>query len=385
MNYTPLPLVLVACGLCIAGCRNRTTEGTPPPPPESRPLDARTAGPSTAAGDGATAPPTASGVEPAAPPAEFREAARFLPQGSVGDWVQSGSVTRSTGANLFQVIDGAAVAYERYGVRNFAKTDYRRPGTTLVTTVEVYEFAAPIGAFGRFSMMVSDGRDPASLQQQAVQRGGGGYQGTTQLTFWKGSVLVQISATDTSDEPNEQNLATAARAGLPRLAEAVEHLVPGQIAPPLSPLPADNMVWGGNTYLAEAVFGVEQTGAAWVGHYRSSDGKRYRLAIFTRTTVADAQAVLGRFRALGGRPVAGLGDEAVAATSPSAGEIVIARHGTHVFATADSGIQGQPSPTRDAKIAILRAAMTATIATLPADGTAPAAPPPALTAPVQHP
>ncbi|MEI8254748.1 MAG: DUF6599 family protein [Deltaproteobacteria bacterium] len=373
MNHTTLRIALVACGLAVAGCRSRPTENTPPPAP---PRDTRAAVPSTGPHDGAATPPTpaaASDVDPPATPAEFREAARYLPQGRVGDWVQSGSVTRSTAANLFQVIDGAAVAYERYGVRSFARTDYRRPGTTLVATVEVYEFAAPIGAFGRYSMMLSDGRDPASLQLQGVQRGGGGYQGTTQTTFWKGSVLAQISVTDTSDEPSEQAIATAAREVLPRLAEAVERIVPGQVAPPLSPLPSDNMVWGGNTYFAEGVYGVEQTGAAWIGHYRSNEGKRYRLAVFTRASVGDAQAVLARFRPLGGHPVAGLGDEALAVTSPSAGEIVVARRGTNVFAAADGGITGQPSPTREAKIAILRAAMTATIAALPADGTAPTA------------
>ena len=362
-----LRVALVASALLLAHCRSRETGSTPPPSPRNEHPPVPATADAHAAGDAATA--GADNFEPSAAAAEFREAARMLPQGRVGEWVQSGAVTRSTAANLFQIIDGAAVSYERYGVRQYAKTDYRKPGTTLVATIEVYEFANPLGAFGRYSLMVSDGRDPGSLQPQSVNIGAGGYQGTTQITFWKGSSLVQISISDTSDEPNEAALASTARTALPSLAHAVETSVTGQIAPPLSPLSSDGVVWGGVTYLADAVFAAEQTGPAWVGHYASADGKRYRLAIFRRGSVAEAQAVLARFRPMGAHAITGLGDEAFSVT-PQGGEIVIARTGNNVFAVTNSSASNQPAPTRDAKIAIVRTALTLPMPNLPPDGAA---------------
>jgi hypothetical protein len=369
VNHTTLRIALAASALTLVQCRNRSTESTPPPAtrteaPSPAALDAR------AAGLGDSGPAGASDLEPPAPAAEFREAARFLPQGHVGDWVQSGSVTRSNAANLFQIIDGAAAAYQSYGIRNFAKTDYRKPGTTLVATIEVYEFANPLGAFGRYSLMLSDGRDPGSLQPQSINEGRG-YQGTTQLVFWKGSVLVTISISDTSDDANEQAIATAAHLALPQLAAAVDPLVTGQIAPPLSPLPSDGLVWGGATYIADSVFGVDQTGAAWVGHYSTADRKRYRLAIFRRASVAEAQGVLAKFRALGAHAITGLGDEAFSVTSPQSGEIVLARSGNNVFAVANSSAPNQPAPTRDAKIAIVRTSLALPMPNLPPDGVTP--------------
>jgi hypothetical protein len=343
--------VLVTLALLAPACKRQPSEGTaPPPPPAARAEPA-------AALDGAGTPgtpPPASTIDPPAPASEFREAAQYLPQGEIDGWHQSGAVVRSTTANLSQIIDGAAVSYEQYGVRNFARTDYRRPGSRLVTTVEVYEFAEPLGAFGRYTMMLANGRDPASLQSQGVQVGGGGYQGTTQLAFWKGRHLVQISVADESDEPDERALAAAARDALPRVAAAVQRLIPADGAVPPSPLPQEGIVWGGNTYVADGVFGIEQTGPAWVGYYRAAGGQRYRLALFARDSATEAQRVFARLRGAGASAVPRLGDEAFAVPNEANGEIVVARRGNAVYAIADGGAPGLPALDRNGKIAVLR-------------------------------
>lgn len=300
-------------------------------------------------------------IDPPAPASEFRDAAQWLPQGEIDGWRQSGAVVRSTAANLYQIIDGAAASFEQYGVRNFAKTDYRRPGSSLVTTVEIYEFATPLGAFGRYSLMVTGGRDPSTLQSQGVRLGGGGYQGTTQLVFWKGRHFVQISMADESEEPNETALVTAARDALPRLAAAVERLIPGDTTPPPTPLPPDGLVWGGTSYLADGVFGIEQTGPAWVGHYRTPEGKRYRLAIFQRDNPADAQRVVHRLRGNNATPVPRLGDEAFVVTNETQGEIMVTRRNNVVLALADGGAPGLEPLDRNGKITVLRTVLATSL------------------------
>lgn len=365
-------LALTAIAPATASCKRQPSESTPPPPPATRPTAPAAGADGSAGAPGSTPPPAAGALDPPAPAAEFREAAQWLPQGEVvPGWRQSGAVTRSVAANLFQIMDGEAPSYEQYGLRNFAKADYRRAENPhQVATINVFEFAEPLGAFGRYSLMVSSGRDPATLQPQGVTVGGGGYQGSSQLNFWKGRHLVQISVTDDSDEPNEQAVNAVAREVLPRLAAAVERMIPAAGERPASPLPQEGLVWGGETYLAEGVFGVEQTGPAWVGHYRSADGKRYRLAVFARPSANEAQRIAGRYRGAGASAIRGLGDDAFAVPNEQNGELVVARRGNTVYIVADGGVSGMQPLDRNGKIAVLRAALSAPAAGAPAPGAA---------------
>jgi hypothetical protein len=62
------------------------------------------------------------------------------------------------GQELFQLIDGAGEKYISYGFRQLARTDYRKTGTEFVVTAEVYDMGSPLGAFGQYSMLLSDSR-----------------------------------------------------------------------------------------------------------------------------------------------------------------------------------------------------------------------------------
>lgn len=264
------------------------------------------------------------------------------------------------GQDLFQLIDGAGEKYLSYGFRELARTDYRKTGTELVITAEVYDMGSPLGAFGQYSMLLSDGRDPATLESQAVQQGGGGFLGTSQLVFWKGQHLVQINLVDDSGERDENGLRAVAREALPPVATRLAAALPGDTAMPSAPagVVREGLVWGGATYLSQSVFGVERTGAAWVGHYRGSDDTRWRMAVFARTTPDEARAVVTAFRASHPTAIAGLGDEAFSVSS-TAGEFIVARKGNTVLVIADAGVQGLRAPSREARIERLRAAIVA--------------------------
>lgn len=227
-------------------------------------------------------------------------------------WTQSGAVRLASASELFQIMDGAAEKYVSYGVRQFARTEYRKAGTQLVVSAEVYDMGSVLGAFGQYSMLLSDSRDPASMQTNAVAQGGGGFLGTSQLVFWRGQYLVQLNLADESEEPDEAALAGSAREVLPALAARVAAAIPGEttVPPEARILPTGGLVWGGATYLANNIFGVDQTGAGWVGHYRSTGGQRYRLAVLNRGSAEAARATLQRFRGPGQAVVPAVGDEA---------------------------------------------------------------------------
>jgi hypothetical protein len=248
-----------------------------------------------------------------------------------------------TGNDLFQLIDGAGEKYMAYGFRQLARTDYRKAGTELVITAEIYDMGSPLGAFGQYSMLLSDDRDPATLEAQAVALGGGGFLGTSQLVFWKGQHLVQLNLVDDAGG-NEDSLRQVAREALPPLATRLAAALPGEGTPPRAPqgFASANLVWGGTTYLAQHVFGVDQSGAAWVGHYRAPDGARWRVAHFERTSEADVRALVAKLRVGTVTAVPGLGDEAFHGTLAT-GDVTVARKGNTVLVFAPSGISSAPA------------------------------------------
>lgn len=357
MNRTPLVLIFSFA----AACRR-----DPPPRPNPPPVPSSNRPPATTPQPGA---PPATSVDPPAPADAFRETARFLPQGTpTPGWTQAGAVRVVNGQELFQLIDGAGEKYISYGFRQLGRTDYRKVGTELVATVEVYDMTTTLGAFGQYSMLLSDSRDPGSMASHAVALGASGFLGTSQLVFWKDHYLVQINLADDSGEQDESALGAIAHEVLPALGAVVARALPGEVvgtttpgrgdaAPPESRvLPSDGLVWGGATYLTNNVFGLEQTGPGWVGHYGNAENQRHRVAVLTRPSVPEAHALFLRFRGAASSPLAGVGDEAF-----SDAHFVAARKGSTVVVVGEASPENLPQLPAAARVTRLRAV----VATLP--------------------
>lgn len=348
---------VLCCGLIVlSACRREAPSRPTPPALPSAGHSTPTAATPTA--NPANAPPAAA-IDPPAPPSAFHDTARFLPQGTtVPGWVQSGEVRLASGQELFQLIDGAGEKYVRYGFRQLGRTDYRKSGTELVVTAEIYDMATTLGAFGQYSMLLTDGRDPATMQPHAVTHGGGGFLGTSQLVFWKGQYLVQINIADDSGESDEAAMAAAARDALPAFATRLAAALPGDTTAPAAPpaLPRDGLVWGGTAYLADNVFGLPETGPGWVGHYHGEGRQRWRIAVFIRPSTAQATATFNHLRTGPSQPVQNLGNEAVSVDT-SSGQIVVVRQGSTVIALSAGLAEGAEAPPRDRQIALLRAAL----------------------------
>lgn len=338
--------------LSVSACRRETPSRPTPPPTTAATADRPTAN---------WGAPPATAVDPPAPATAFRESAQYLPQGtSIPGWAQSGDVRLANGQELFQLIDGAGEKYVQYGFRQLGRTDYRKPGTELVVTAEVYDMGSPLGAFGQYSMLLTEGRDPATMESHAVNQGGGGFLGTSQLVFWKGQHLVQINIADDSGERDEAAMAAAAREALPAFATRIAAALPGATTPPAPPaaLPREGLVWGGIAYLTNNVLNLPDTGPGWVGYYRGEGNQRWRVAVFTREQPAQATATMARLREGPSEPIAGLGNEAVAVNG-AGGPLVVARQGTTVVAVAGDMSPGAELPRQDRRVAIARAALAA--------------------------
>ncbi len=224
--------------------------------------------------------------------------------------------------------------------------------------------AADLGAFGQYSMILSDGRDPLSLQQSAVALGGGGFLGATQLVFWKGRYLVQVNLTDEGDDADEAAMRAAAREALPRFGERIAAALEGRHPRPRRRRRASRprgSCGAALTYLANSAFGAERTGAAWVGHYRA----RGQLPLPPRGarregTPDEARAAFTALRgAARATAVSGLGDEAFSVRGAD-GELGARGAGgqSRCVVVADPAGPGLTAPTLAAKQARLRAALS---------------------------
>ncbi len=342
MQTTFCSLVLA---LALSSCRRTQT-------PPARPLP--TTESVAASADAASVSNPVRAFAPAAAPGEFRDSARIFPQNSLGVLTQSGPVVRSTGANLFQIIDGDAVSYQAYDVRSYAKTDYRVANSTMVASLSVYEFPSALSAYGRYSAALASNRDPSALASQAVSVGVAGFQGRTQLLFVKGPFLLQIDMQDDDESGDENALFAAARTHLLAIARAVETRIEGQHTLPAHPLASAGLVWGGATYIAEGAFGVNSTGPVWIGWYSNEAHKRYRVATTANAsaTVEAAHQLAQRFHRTGATAIANPEfDEAFAVTHEGEGELVVARKGARVVVIADGGFEGAESINRAEKTA----------------------------------
>jgi hypothetical protein len=93
--------------------------------------------------------------------------------------------------NLFELIDGAAPAYFKFGFVALAHACYKVRGIDL--TVDIYDMDTPLQAFGIYAAeRDSDGK--------AVPVGASGVAGETYLDFFQGRYYVKIESTGSKDK-----------------------------------------------------------------------------------------------------------------------------------------------------------------------------------------
>jgi len=93
--------------------------------------------------------------------------------------------------NLFELIDGAAPAYFKFGFAALAHACYKVRGIDI--TVDIYDMATPLQAFGIYAAE----RD---ADAKAVPVGAAGVAGETYLDFFQGRYYVKIESTGSKDK-----------------------------------------------------------------------------------------------------------------------------------------------------------------------------------------
>lgn len=156
--------------------------------------------------------PAGAGAQ-GAPPADL---AAYLPAADrVPGWRPDGEIQRYAGEDLFVYIDGGAEIYHEYGFRRVIARDYRNAAGQSVT-LEVFEMADPLAAYGVFSFKAS-GRGRRIPVGQAADLE------DYYLNIWQGSYQVTVTGFDESPE---------CLAGVRAVGEAAAALIPAAGSPP---------------------------------------------------------------------------------------------------------------------------------------------------------
>lgn len=141
-------------------------------------------------------------------------------------WTRSGPLKIFTKTNLFDHVNGAAPTYFEHGFSHVLVANYQQltdSGKTLA--VELYHMGSSLGAFGRYSTE----RDPSA---RFATIGAEGFLGGGSLVFWKGPLLIKMTAYEDSPKIDRQLTALgkkiAARiSGATKLPSAFTHF-PGK-------------------------------------------------------------------------------------------------------------------------------------------------------------
>jgi hypothetical protein len=109
---------------------------------------------------------------------------------------------------IFQLMDGEAEFFFRYGFELVAVGDYQNSGGVSLEA-EVWQLATPADAYGLFS--VNDAGDPVSVGKANE----GNLQTGNKLVFWQDRYFVLLRPSDTVPDADLQKFADAISAGLP--------------------------------------------------------------------------------------------------------------------------------------------------------------------------
>ncbi|MFB3881056.1 MAG: DUF6599 family protein [Armatimonadota bacterium] len=161
------------------------------------------------------------------------------PAAAAGDWRTRGSVRTYSPTKLYEYIDGNADLFLSYEFADLAVGDYEPSKGEGWISVDVYNMATPLQAFGIFGA-----ERPPDVLLTAL--GAQGYESDGLIAFWKGQYYVKVSLVEGEDTAAARKLAQAAagRIGAPA-AMPVE----------LDRLPAKDRLPGSERYFRRGALG----------------------------------------------------------------------------------------------------------------------------------
>lgn len=199
-------------------------------------------------------PPTPAGLELEA----------LLPDlSSLGSWQIAEGPIVFTADTLWEYLDGGAPRYLDYGLVKMLHVRYQLGDDPLASvTVDVYDMAWELGAFGIYSSMRPSVGEVRSW-------GAEGYLSQTVAAAWKGSIFVHAVADD-----DRTDLVEALEAVVAHVCDAVA----GEASPPavLALLPPNGLVPHSERWVADDLLGHAALGGGLLATYEI-DGRRGEL------------------------------------------------------------------------------------------------------------
>ena len=234
----------------------------------------------------------------------------------VPGWKQQGEARSFDTETLFDYMDGNSEGYFAYGFTVMKGVScVNAAGDQLV--LDMSELGDPVRAWG-FFVTNRDARSP----REAL--GSGGQVLPRKATFAKGRYYFEIGANPDKDH----------RAALRAFVEAMLPRMPGETTVPaaITQFPADGLDTESIRLVPESVLGLRALKSGFVAQYPNG-----RALIVPEAGAEAATATLTKLRERfkEAQPVAGLGDEAIAAQDQYLGGLVFFRKGAHVAGIAN--------------------------------------------------
>ncbi|MFO8074199.1 MAG: DUF6599 family protein [Polyangia bacterium] len=193
----------------------------------------------------------------------------------VGEWSIASPPRYFGPENLYDLINGGAEIYVRFGLEKMVTADYGSPSLEGVTvTVEIYDMGSPRGAFGRTARFLASRVDPSDagegLPEAMRDRG---ILGSGDLVLWKDRYLAHLTLLDESPDATPESIAAAGEQVLPELAAAIDEKIEGTTDPPetLETFPDEHRLARSGAWHPGDLMGIEGLGGGYTVRYAEDE------------------------------------------------------------------------------------------------------------------
>ncbi len=208
------------------------------------------------------------------PPMTFEGPGKKLPT-KIDDWEISSAPRYFGPNNLYDLIDGGAEIYVRFGFKKMVISEYRsRSMKNTAVTVEIYDMGSPRGAFGRTARFLDGLLDPSGVGEGLPSPlSSRSILGDGDLVTWKDRFMIHLTLMDESPTASQKSIALAGKKILPLFAAAVCARIEND--PPLPPIfalfPAERRLARSEAWHPKQLIGVDGFGPGYTVRYVDGD------------------------------------------------------------------------------------------------------------------
>lgn len=209
----------------------------------------------------------------------------ILNSDALGAWKRAEPADVYNKDNVFELIDGEAELYFPYGLKRVVAAEYAQeadPENTI--SIEVYELASLLDAFGVFSNYRDEESKPAQIGAEAVA-------GSTQVMFYQDVFFVKARSSKTDQKEK-----------LLQFAADLSKTLPQRLDPPSEPAVLDvkGVIPATRQYIGQSLLGYDffkkgLLAKAFLEDTPPPDAKPLRVFVIHEDSAKDAEAVIQKY------------------------------------------------------------------------------------------